>query len=474
MRTGPTLTWVIVVGLVAAGATLYVAWPAAESKERRVADAHRPEPRAHLDHGPFFTKPFDSPQAVTAACLECHPAAADEVMATAHWSWLGGEVEVAGHEGATRIGKRNLINNFCISVTGNWGSCTKCHAGYGWRDDHFDFTRGEAVDCLVCHERSGAYVKGEAGMPADSVDLQAVAKSVGFPRRENCSVCHSYGGGGQGVKHGDLDSSLENPTEDDDVHMGRLGMLCTDCHRTEHHAIRGRAFSVSVEGANGASCEDCHTEPPHDDARLNAHLGAVSCQACHIPTYARRLPTKMFWDWSKAGDPDRPDDPHEYLKIKGEFVYDHDVVPEYGWFDRSVDRYLLGDRIDPDGVTHINRPHGDIANRDARIWPFKVHRALQPYDTSNEILLPPLTAGEGGFWHDFRWDEALRLGAEASGLPYSGEYGWARTAMIWPITHMVAPKEQALGCGDCHHDGGRMDWAALGYDGDPMTVGGRR
>jgi hypothetical protein len=28
--------------------------------------------------------------------------------------------------------------------------------------------------------------------------------------------------------------------------------------------------------------------------------------------------------------------------------------------------------------------------------------------------------------------------------------------MSWPITHMVAPKEQALGCVECHRDGGRL------------------
>jgi len=28
--------------------------------------------------------------------------------------------------------------------------------------------------------------------------------------------------------------------------------------------------------------------------------------------------------------------------------------------------------------------------------------------------------------------------------------------MLWPITHMVAPKEQALGCGECHSRNGRL------------------
>jgi len=79
-----------------------------------------------------------------------------------------------------------VLNNFCLTTVGNRAACTKCHAGYGWKDDTFDFAREENVDCLVCHERAGTYVKGDEGLPAKGVDLLAAAKSVGFPRRENC------------------------------------------------------------------------------------------------------------------------------------------------------------------------------------------------------------------------------------------------------------------------------------------------
>jgi hypothetical protein len=66
------------------------------------------------------------------------------------------------------------------------------------------------------------------------------------------------------------------------------------------------------------------------------------------------------------------------------------------------------------------------------------------------------------------------LGSQATGLPYSGTYGFVATDMYWPITHMVAPKEQALQCTDCHGGAGRMDWRALGYEGDPAFSEGRR
>lgn len=446
----------------------------AHSRGESMPTILNPPSRSHLDHGAFFTKAFGSGQEVTRACIECHRESALDFMKTAHWQWLGDPVDVPGHEGKRRIGKRNLINNFCIGIEGNWPSCTRCHAGYGWQDDSFDFTAVENVDCLACHDRSGEYRKSSAGEPEKGVNLLAAAKSVGYPKRETCGLCHFYGGGGLGVKHGDLDNSLDNATSETDIHMGRENFLCIDCHRTINHNITGKAYSVSVNHDNGIGCTDCHKGSPHDDDRINDHLDSIACQTCHIPTYANKAPTKMDWDWSKAGDDTRPDNVHEYLKIKGEFVYKQSVTPEYAWFNLTMDRYLVGDAIDPEQSTAINRPRGDINDPTAKIWPFKVHRGKQPYDSVNKILIPPVTAGKGGFWWEFKWDKAIKMGADLAGLPYSGQYGFAPTAMYWPLSHMVGSKEKALVCTDCHGDKGRLDWSALGYVNDPMLTGGRR
>jgi octaheme c-type cytochrome (tetrathionate reductase family) len=473
VKRHPRITSAIVLGFALVVAIVATVVKANSSEPAPRAAGFRKKLRSHFDHSPVMPASFDGPQAVTRTCLGCHPDAR-EVMKSSHWTWLGGEVEIAGHAGKTRIGKKNLINNFCIATTGNEKSCMKCHAGYGWFDATFDFSKAENVDCLVCHERSGTYVKGLGGVPAKGTDLVAAAKSVGTPGRENCLTCHAFGGGGQAVKHGDLDSSLVHPATDEDVHIGRRDFLCVDCHRTERHQISGRAFSVSVEDANGVACADCHVKPEHKDARLDAHLKAVACQTCHVPTFARTIPTKATWDWSKAGDAKRAEDPHSYLKIKGEFAYEQDAVPEYRWFNLTVERrYLLGDKIDPAGVTVINPPGGAIGDPASKIWPFKVHRAKQPYDAGYDYLLPPTTGGTNGYWTNFDWDNAFRLGAKANGIAYSGKYGFAKTEMYWPLTHMVAPKEKALGCTDCHGERGRLDWTALGYAGDPMKTGGR-
>ncbi len=430
--------------------------------------------RNHLDHTPFFKgKKFNNGQEVTRACLECHGNAAKEVMKTVHFKFTGDPVDIPGKKGKFEIGKRNLINNFCIGIRGNWSSCTKCHAGYGWKDASFDFNKEENVDCLVCHDWSGTYIKDKAGIPAKKVNLTTVAQKVGYPKRDNCSVCHINGGGGMGVKHGDLDISLINASPNVDVHMGKHNMLCIDCHRAKNHRIMGTAFSVSVNHKNGFGCMDCHQGHVHTNNDITPHEKTLACETCHIPKIAKRAPTKTHWDWSKAGNNMRKNDVHRYLKIKGEFVYNQNINPEYRWFNMEMKRYLLGDKIDPGKVTDINTPQGRISDWNSRIFPFKIHRAIQPYDRGNNYLLSPVTSGKGGFWHEFNWDKAFRLGEKATGLKYSGKYGFTRTDMYWPIEHMVTPRSQALTCDNCHENGSRIDWKALGYPGDPMNEGGR-
>ena len=432
---------------------------------------HVPTHPQHTDHAVLMKELYADGPAVTHACLKCHGDAAFQVMQTAHWKWEGDPVLLPGREKLVAIGKKNLINNFCIGVQSNWNSCTSCHAGYGWTDENFDFDDPASVDCLVCHDRSGTYIKTKGGYPAPGVDLKAVAQSVGAPTRENCGSCHFRGGGGDAVKHGDLDASLTYPRERVDVHMGKHRMLCTDCHRTRDHLIAGRSITVSVDNTNQISCTDCHVPAPHLDERLNLHTRTVACQTCHIPQVALREATKTHWDWSAAGQ-DREEDPHEYLKIKGRFEYEKQLIPRYHWYNGTADRYFLGDRIDPEEVTALNPPRGGYDDPVARIWPFKVHTGSQIYDAENLYFLQPKTAGQGGYWEEFDWDKAARLGSEAAGLEYSGQFDFARTEMFWPLTHMVAPTEESLQCTDCH-GGDRMDWEALGYPGDPLNWGSR-
>jgi hypothetical protein len=76
----------------------------------------------------------------------------------------------------------------------------------------------------------------------------------------------------------------------------------------------------------------------------------------------------------------------------------------------------------------------------------------------NETLAVFHTAGkdDSAYWGNFDWDKALKVGMQAQGMDYSGEMKFVETEMSWPITHMVAPKEDALSCQQCHKENGRL------------------
>jgi octaheme c-type cytochrome (tetrathionate reductase family) len=437
-----------------------------------------PEHPVHVDHKDIVKGEFKTGQDATKACLECHKDAATELMKTTHWTWESKAFNVPWRAEPVTIGKINQINNFCISSQGNQKKCMSCHAGYGWEENKaYDFTNPYNVDCLACHADMGLYGKGDYGNPTESVDLLAAAQSVRSPTRENCGKCHFDGGGGNGVKHGDLDESLYFPDQSLDIHMGsELNLQCTDCHWTENHQVKGRllADNYTIDPAEQVSCEECHVNQKHEDERINTHLSSVACQTCHIPALALEDPTKTYWDWSQAGQEGRTEDHYTYLKIKGTFEYDKNFAPTYLWFNGNNEyRYILGDKISTDGPTYINKPAGDIKDPGAKIFPFKLHVAKQPFDTVNKHLLAPITAGDNGYWTTFDWNSAFELAQERMGLSYSGQYGFTETYMYWPTTHMVQSTDKALGCDDCHGDNGRMDWKALGYTGDPIEWGGR-
>jgi hypothetical protein len=306
-----------------------------------------------------------------------------------------------------------------------------------------------------------------------------VAQNVGDTSRQTCGACHFYGGGADAVKHGDLDSSLTNPDFALDVHMDADGLnfSCTTCHNTDGHLLEGTRYSMS--STDEETCETCHTAEPHNYEILNQHLERISCQTCHIPEFARGgIATKTWWDWSKAGifDADgnsqiiKDDEGHTiYDSRKGEFEYGENVVPEYIWFNGDVEYTLLADTIDPTNILTINPPGGSRDDETSRIWPMKIFLGIQPYDMDNNTLVIPHLFGSdsAAYWKSFEWDAAIEAGMAYAGAPYSGNYDFIETQMYWPITHMIAPVEEALTCLNCHtEEDNRLDFIALGYTED--------
>ena len=470
LTLGLTITAVLVVaGLLFNGSVSAQALTTGIDAAPNLQGDSPPPPVAPIDHSEFKTlqQEFATPQDLTKTCLSCHVDAATQVQHTTHWTW-----EFVNETTGQTLGKKNLINNFCVAIDSNEPRCTSCHVGYGWTDNTFDFTVQENVDCLVCHDTTGTYVKTPtaAGMPAPEVDLSLVAQNVGKSSRETCGACHFYGGGGDEVKHGDLDSSLNNPDFELDVHMDAAGLdfSCTTCHATEEHNISGSRYSMDPEEWQG--CESCHTAEPHALSILNTHSQNVACQTCHIPEFARGdIATKMTWDWYTAGkktEGGQNISTEDYNTLKGTFTWEENVVPEYVWFNGTVEYTLLEDTIDPSQIVSINQFAGDKDDPAAKIWPVKRFVAQQPYDTVNNTLVVPHLFGKDdtAYWANFDWDKAIAAGMEYVGAPYSGQYDFIETEMYWPITHMVAPATEAVRCQECHtSEGGRLDFNALGY-----------
>ncbi len=464
-----------------------------------------PEPKpvkltTTADHTKFkeLQQNFSSGPQVTKACLTCHTEAAGQIHRTKHWKW-----EFLNPENNQKLGKKNVLNNFCISIPSNFPFCTSCHVGYGWKDANFDFTSEENVDCIVCHDTTGDYKKppGLAGNPpvtdvelppgsgkiVKGIDLAKIAQKVGKSSRDTCGACHFFGGGGDGVKHGDMDSSLAAPTKELDVHMDAEGLdfTCGTCHKSSSHDVAGSRYTPTAKDTKGAhlrgspdarnpaTCVNCHGKAPHEKAkqaeRLNLHASKVACQTCHIPAIARGgVATKTVWDWSTAGKMGKDGKPMLVKDAKGRVIYDskkgdfvlgENVKPEYAWFNGEVTYTLLGDKVDKsDGVTRINRLGGSAEDGKSMIWPLKVFRGSQPYDPVNKTLVTPHTAGndDTAYWKNFGWEKAIESGMKVSGAPFSGKVDFIKTEMSWPITHMVAPKEKALGCVECHSKDGRL------------------
>ena len=420
------------------------------------------------DHSKFeeLKQSFATGPDVTKACLTCHTEASKQLHKTKHWNW-----QFTNPDNGEVVGKKTIINNFCLSITSNLARCTSCHIGYGWKDDSFDFSSEQNVDCLVCHDTTDTYKKfptaaghpnyKEKVFPKGSkkvwkvADLSKVAQSVGKARRENCGACHFYGGGGDAVKHGDLDSSLKQPKKYLDVHMDADGLdfSCGKCHLSDSHEVTGSRYAPTAtddkgalirgnrDGRNPTTCVACHGNSPHPPGtaaveKLNSHTDKIACQTCHIPAFARgNKATKMTWDWSTAGkDITIPKDKYGkpvYLKKKGSFQWKEAVKPNYKWYNGTVKRYILGDRINENGVTNLTMPVGDIADPASRIYPFKLHKGKQISDSVYKYLIAPQLWE--GYWKHWDWDKASRDGMKAANLEYSGTFDWVETVLYTGI-----------------------------------------
>ncbi len=196
-------------------------------------------------------------------------------------------------------------------------------------------------------------------------------------------------------------------------------------------------------------------------AILDHHTARVYCTVCHIPTFAKDDATDMRRDWST------PQFHPSANKWSATITMGKDVQPVYAWYNGNTRLTLMGQavRIADDGTVHVMEPQGSRKDKKARIYAFKLHEGVLPLLKDRNWLIP-LAVDE--FFINGDLPRAVADGAEAAYGIADPEYSWVRSKRWMGIFHEVQPAAHALKCLDCHREGGRMDWQALGYKRDPL------
>jgi len=337
-------------------------------------------------------------------CLSCHGQKAAEVMDSVHYQWRSENPLVEFPGG----GSHGMLDRACGLVGSNAlvnydQQCGRCHIG-----DSLPFPDPQTgmytedqkanLDCLICHAADGKYdtdndgvsVAGELADEKPRVfDEQRgwvwhqdrrleAAQSVGGPVTvEACLRCHHHGQADYSYKRG-------TPfTPETDVHAA-AGMLCTDCHDTEHHRIaRGSRvtdmFAWERQDVD-VKCENCHEDAPHKQLDiLNQHTDRIGCETCHIPEVAganRRVwaPTMGVTKGPEAEVPTFDKATQRWLPYT---KIDEDLTtPSYRWF--SGGSSMLAEPIAEPGAFNMQPATGDTPG--AKILPFRHFVSGQPMD----------------------------------------------------------------------------------------------
>ncbi len=423
---------------------------------------------------------YEGPQ----TCVACHTQEANDALHSEHMKWDG---------------KWAQVNTYCTAPQPAEYACLSCHASTGKVTNQ----TVNDVDCLICHSdtyrrslqpldipltvtdwqgNQKTYMtprKNAEGnytmqprfdlMPAGTTMAQ-LAQNVHLPTRATCLRCHATAGGSDGAKRGDMSTALINPSLTSDVHMSPQGanFTCQACHVTTDHQIPGKGIDLRIsEGGAVKSCADCHGAKPHGNAELNRHTDRVACQTCHVPTFAKDMPTELSRDWRHpVWNPAGCSGQGAWV---GEEVKASNVVPRYTFWNGTSYVYDLAQSVSaqPDGTYAMAKANGSIDEDGSKLYPIKLHEAVQPrHDASGRMVQYDV------LWNFMtgKYEEAAARGVAFMNL--NGSYSWVNTTAEQLITHGVGPKDSALRCADCHENTARMNLPELGYvlKGDEATV----
>jgi hypothetical protein len=310
-------------------------------------------------------------------------------------------------------------------------------------------------------------------------DRVSAAQSVHATTRKSCLNCHAKAGGGDGTKRGDLSSALIDPDPGIDIHMSSGGenLSCADCHDAGGHRVKGRGLDLRPNDVTEHfTCESCHDQPHGDysnrvGSSRDKHATRVACQTCHIPTYAKGMPTETNRDW---------EDPHFSAAAcngRGGWLPREDkaldLTPTYYWFDGTSQVYVLGEDLADYPVTvledgseaiTLGLPNGWVNTQNAKIYPMKEHTSKSAvHDASNSLIAHSTFE----FFRTGSFDTAVQSALEQTGRK-GDRYSVKKVHTFQTLNHGVEDSSAALECGACHASlsGGplRMDLSNdLGY-----------
>jgi methanogenesis multiheme c-type cytochrome len=370
------------------------------------------------------------------------------------------------------------------------------HPGGGYMAEY-----GVDIDCMACHEQNGRYdnvaraenigsgnfeeanlaaiedAKEEAqkeGLYVASYMLDVLLplplvtevhdEVNGAPRKAQCgSNCHLNDVSMTAV------TWAEDNHADYDVHAE---VNCAECHETEEHQIGRREVINAPESMHelfAGEIKDCDSSGCHEGIShggfVDSHLRTVSCESCHIPALPGGemlggSPIKEF-SWANG--------------VREEVAYGADFTPTIAWSE---------------GIYYDKLPVRAERSEGALMQPFNVITgiwwdagidsdvAANP-DTSasigNPVAPAEVKAADADSNGEVTEEEMRAYDSDVDGEADYPNAVLRHVDMYYQVSHNIASSSVGLAeplvCADCHGvTSDAIDWAALGYEGDPAET----
>ena len=338
---------------------------------------------------------FDG-DAQTGLCLDCHEEIAADVEAgegfhgrqnpgqdpdcrTCHPEHRGREADIVGLAPETFDHSQT---DFLLEGAHGATACTSCHE----RDKSYRETPGLCVDCHREDDRHDGQLGEECGDCHEAASWDTAQfdhDETDFPllgahASADCGLCHP------GDRYENTPTECKDCHASEDVHRGKLGSACADCHETEawkegafdhekgtdfpligeHQEVRcndchlteavGAAKDLDTncfgchaeqddhDGSFGEECEKCHSprawnrsifdhERDADFALQGAH-GSLACTNCHHGVLGQETLSRKCSECHSESDlhdgqlGDRCESCHSSKSWTRDLTFDHDMT----------------------------------------------------------------------------------------------------------------------------------------------------